>query len=63
MSTEPQNAQLETGATSRSGAFRALRFIVSPPYAIVFGVLRAAVYSAWYFAFYTLCMFPPAQVS
>ncbi|AFL55131.1 MULTISPECIES: hypothetical protein [Sinorhizobium] len=59
MSIEPQSAQRETGATIRSGTFRALRFIVRLPFAIAFGVVRAAVYSAWYLAFYILCMFRP----
>ncbi|MCZ4088639.1 hypothetical protein [Sinorhizobium psoraleae] len=59
MSTEPQSAERETGATSRSGAFRALRFIARLPFAIAFGIVRAAVYSAWYLAFYLLCMFRP----
>lgn len=59
MSTEPQRAERETGATRRSEAFRALRFIVRLPFAIALGVVRAAVYSAWFLAFYILCMFRP----
>lgn len=59
MSIEPQSAERETCATNRSGAFRALRFVVRLPFAIAFGVVRAAVYSAWYLAFFILCMFRP----
>ncbi|WP_244519899.1 MULTISPECIES: hypothetical protein [unclassified Ensifer] len=59
MSTEPQGAEHETGVPSRSRASRALRFIVRLPFVIAFGVVRAAVYSAWYLAFFILCMFRP----
>jgi hypothetical protein len=59
LSTEPQSSERETGVTSRSGASRALRFIARLPFVIAFGVVRAAVYSAWYLAFVILCMFRP----
>ena len=59
MSTEPQSAERETGILSRTGASRALRFIVRLPLVIAFGIVRAAVYSAWYLAFFILCMLRP----
>jgi hypothetical protein len=59
VSTEPQIAGREIGVTSRSGALRALRFIIRLPFVIVFRLGRAAVYSAWYLAFFVLCMFRP----
>ena len=59
MSTEQQSGEPETGATSRRDASRALRFIVRLPFVIAFGIVRAAVYSAWYLAFFILCMFRP----
>jgi hypothetical protein len=59
MLTEPQGAEFETGVTSRSGAIRALRFIVRLPFVVAFGIVKAAVYSAWYLAFFILCMFRP----
>jgi hypothetical protein len=59
MLTEPQSAEFETGVTSRSGAIRALRFIVRLPFVIAFGIVKAAVYSTWYLAFFILCMFRP----
>ncbi|WP_164817978.1 hypothetical protein [Sinorhizobium meliloti] len=42
-----------------SGTSRAYRFIGRLPFAIAFGIFRAAVYSAWYLAFCILCMFRP----
>lgn len=59
MSTEPQSAERETGMTRRSRASRALRFIARLPFVIAFGLVRAAVYAAWYLAFFILCMFRP----
>lgn len=59
MSTEPERAERETRVTSRSGASRALPFIVRLPLIIIVSVARAAVYSAWYLAFFILCMFRP----
>jgi hypothetical protein len=59
MSAEHQSVEPETGATRRSDASRLLRFIVRIPLVIAFGIVRAAVYSAWYFAFFILCMFRP----
>jgi hypothetical protein len=59
MSTEPESAERETGATGRSRTTRALRFMVRLLFVIIVGVFRAAVYSAWYFAFFILCMFRP----
>jgi hypothetical protein len=59
MSTEHQSVEPETGATSRSDASRLLRFIVRLPFVIAFGIVRAAVYSAWYLGFFILCMFRP----
>lgn len=46
-------------AMKRSAASRALRFIARLPIAIVVGLSRAVLYSAWYLAFYILCMFRP----
>jgi len=63
LATEHQSVETETGVTSRSGASRALRFIVRLPFVIAFGTVRAAVYSAWYLAFFILCMFRPSPVS
>lgn len=59
LSTEHQSVEPETGATDRSGASRALRFIVRLPFVVAFGIVRAAVYCAWYFAFFILCMLRP----
>lgn len=59
MLTELQSAEFETGPTSRNGASRALRLIARLSFVIAFGVVRAAVYSAWYLAFFILCMFRP----
>lgn len=59
LSIEHQSVEPEIGATSRSGNSRALRFIVRLPFVIAFGIVRAAVYSAWYLAFFILCMFRP----
>jgi hypothetical protein len=58
LTTEHQGIEPETGATSRD-ASRVLRFIVWLPFVIAFGIVRAAVYSAWYLAFFILCMFRP----
>jgi hypothetical protein len=57
MSIEPQNAEFEIGVTRRSGAVRVL--IARLPFIIAFGFVRAAIYSAWYLAFFILCMFRP----
>lgn len=59
MSVKPTAADIEKGLTRQSTASRALRFIVRLPLALVLGVAKAAVYSAWYLAFYVLCMFRP----
>jgi hypothetical protein len=59
LSTEYQSGEPETGATSRTHASGVLRFIVQFPFVIAFGVVRAAVYSVWYLAFFILCMFRP----
>jgi len=59
LSTEHQSVEPETSVPSRSGNSRALRFIVRLLFVIAFGIVRAAVYSAWYLAFFILCMFRP----
>lgn len=59
LSTEYQSGEPETGATSRTHASGVPRFIVRFPFVIAFGVVRAAVYSVWYLAFFILCMFRP----
>ena len=59
MSVKPTVADIEKGLTRQSTASRALRLTVRLPLALVLGVAKAAVYSAWYLAFYVLCMFRP----
>jgi hypothetical protein len=59
LSTDHQSVEPETSATRRSGGSRALGFIVRLAFVIAFGIVRAAVYSAWYLAFFILCMFRP----
>lgn len=59
MPTKPLSAEIENGPVRQSAASRALRLIFRLPLAIVLGVVKAAVYSAWYLVFYILCMFRP----
>jgi hypothetical protein len=59
MSMNAPPAKQEDGPTGRSATSRVLRFVVRLPFMIVLGLARAILFSAWYLAFYVLCMFRP----
>ncbi|WP_119258503.1 hypothetical protein [Shinella zoogloeoides] len=57
MSMEPKAT--ETGATKRSAASRALRFVVRLPFVIVVAMVAATLHAAWYIAFAVLSALRP----
>lgn len=59
MSSHPPAADLETDASDESAASGLFQFIIRLPFTIAVAIAKAALYSAWYFVFFILCMFRP----
>ncbi len=59
MSGNPAAADLDTDIARETAASGLPRFTVRLPVMVVRSIAKAALYSAWYLAFYLLCMFRP----